>query len=144
LDVFRGGQSPTPTSCFSVGKIRFSEKHLRTLALAGNGKGYGPQRDEFKREGIIVYVKPSVIPKATADVRGYGFENKFFPQQPTTNQWFGEAQFESYRRLGVTCAKDVFRDVNSKELENRGQLSLKKIHRMFSGLYMSPRLKLKR
>jgi hypothetical protein len=144
LDVFRGGQSPTPTSCFSVGKIRFSEKHLRTLALAGNGKGYGPQRDEFKREGIIFYVKPSVIPKATADVRGYGFENKFFPQQPTTNQWFGEAQFESYRRLGVTCAKDVFRDVNSKELENRGQLSLKKIHRMFSGLYMSPRLKLKR
>ena len=144
LDVFRGGQSPTPTSCFAVGKIRFSEKHLRMLALAGNGKGYGPQRDEFKREGIIVYVKPSVIPKATADVRGYGFENKFFPQQPTTNQWFGEAQFESYRRLGVTCAKDVFRDVSSKELENRGHISLKKIQRMFFGLHISQRLKAKR
>jgi hypothetical protein len=35
-----------------------------------------------------------------ADVRQYGIENKAFPQQSTVDQWFDEAQFESYRQLG--------------------------------------------
>ena len=26
--------------------------------------------------------------------------NKQFPHEPTTDQWFSESQFESYRRLG--------------------------------------------
>ncbi len=129
-------KSPMNESCFAVGKIKFSEKHLRTLALAGKGEAYGPKRDASKREGIIVYVKPSLIPHAPADVRGYAFENDFFPQQPTTNQWFGEAQFESYRRLGQTCAHSVFGDIKSEGLENRGRLSMKKIQTLFSGLHV--------
>lgn len=133
LDQFFRLDGPTTESCFAVGKIKFSEKHLRTLALAG--KGEGPMRDAFKREGIIVYVKPSVVPNATADVRGYASENEFFPQQPTTNQWFGEAQFESYRRLGQTCAHSAFGKFISEGLENRGRLSMKKIQRLFFGLY---------
>ena len=92
-------------------------------------------RDDSKREGIIVYFKPSVVPNATADVRGYASENEFFPQQPTTNQWFGEAQFESYRRLGQTCAHSAFGKFISEGLENRGRLSMKKIQRLFTGLY---------
>jgi hypothetical protein len=136
LDPFRSSQAPAPSSCFAVGKIKFSEKHLRTLALARNGNGSGLTRDAFKREGIIVYVKPSVIPNATADVRGYGFENKFFPQQPTTNQWFGEAQFESYRRLGQTCAHSAFGHLKSEGLENRGRISMKKIQKLFFGMHV--------
>jgi hypothetical protein len=135
LDQFRNNECPNTTSCFAVGKIKFSEKHLRTLALAGNGNGYGPKRDALKREGIIVYVKPSVIANAPADVRGYGFENRFFPQQPTTNQWFGEAQFESYRRLGQTCAHSAFGHIKSEGLENRGRLSMKKIQNLFFGMH---------
>ncbi len=135
LDSFRNSECPNTASCFAIGKIKFSEKHLRTLALAGNGKGPGPKRDALKREGIIVYVKPSLIANATADVRGYGFENKFFPQQPTTNQWFGEAQFESYRRLGQTCAHSAFGQIKSEGLENRGRLSMKKIQNLFFGMH---------
>jgi len=133
LDQFFTSEGPTAESCFAVGKIKFSEKHLRTLAL--KGKGDGLLRDAMKREGIIVYVKPSVVHNSTADVRGYASENEFFPQQPTTNQWFGEAQFESYRRLGQTCAHSAFGKFSSEGLENRGRLSMKKIQRLFFGMY---------
>lgn len=35
-----------------------------------------------------------------ADIRAYGEKNLKFPHQSTANQWFGESQFESYRKLG--------------------------------------------
>jgi hypothetical protein len=35
-----------------------------------------------------------------ADVAGYASAMKPFPQQPTGDQFFDEAQWESYRRLG--------------------------------------------
>jgi len=138
LEPLLKSQATGAASCFVVGKIKFSEKHLRTLALAGKGEGYGRERDEWKQQGIIVYVKPSVVANATADVRGYGLENKFFPQQPTTNQWFGEAQFESYRRLGQTCAHIAFGHIKSIGLENQGRISLKKIQATFFDLYKRP------
>ena len=33
-------------------------------------------------------------------MRSYGAANPAFPHETTLDQWFGEAQFESYRRLG--------------------------------------------
>lgn len=138
LEPMLKSQATGAAPCFVVGKIKFSEKHLRTLALAGKGEGYGRERDEWKQQGIIVYIKPSVVANATADVRGYGLENKFFPQQPTTNQWFGEAQFESYRRLGQTCAHSAFGHIKSIGLENQGRISLKKIQATFFDLYKRP------
>jgi len=133
LDPLFKSECPTTASCFAVGKIKFSEKHLRSLA--GDDEKNGLQYDALKHEGIIVYVKPSLIPNVPADVRGYAFENKFFPQQPTTNQWFGEAQFESYRRLGQSCAHSAFGKIRSENLENRGRLSMRKIQTLFFGLH---------
>ena len=34
------------------------------------------------------------------DVQGYAAKNKTFPHQTTTDQFFDESQFESYRALG--------------------------------------------
>ena len=33
-------------------------------------------------------------------MRSYGSVNPTFPHETTLDQWFGESQFESYRRLG--------------------------------------------
>jgi len=134
LDPLFKSECPKTSACFTVGKIKFSEKHLRSLAVAKEVEANVPQFDPLKREGIIVYVKPSLIANVPADVRGYGFENKFFPQQPTTNQWFGEAQFESYRRLGQSCAHSAFGQIRGASLENRGRISMKKIQSLFFGL----------
>ncbi|MBV8612735.1 MAG: hypothetical protein JOY66_03060, partial [Acetobacteraceae bacterium] len=37
---------------------------------------------------------------APADVRAYANLHPQFPHEPTLDQWFTEAQFESYRKLG--------------------------------------------
>ena len=41
-------------------------------------------------------------------MRQYGLQNAAFPEQPTVDQWFDEAQFESYRRLGEFTATTAF------------------------------------
>ena len=52
--------------------------------------------------GRIVVIKPRLNANESADVRQYSLEHPDeFPQQSTADQWFDEAQFESYRRLGL-------------------------------------------
>ena len=121
---------PTPPTCFTVGKIKFSPEHWRDL------NGGNPRDPQQEHHGIIIYIKPTVIPGVTADVRQYSIENTFFPQQPTTNQWFGEAQFESYRRLGQTCARSAFGHLRSEiDIEDEGRVSTRKVDVMFYRLF---------
>jgi hypothetical protein len=49
----------------------------------------------------LIYIKPTYyFESAPVDVRSYGAVNTTFPHETTLDQWFGESQFESYRRLG--------------------------------------------
>lgn len=57
---------------------------------------------------VVVLLKPRVIPQATVDVREYRLTHEAFPQEPTADQFFDEAQWESYRKLGRTIATQVF------------------------------------
>jgi hypothetical protein len=50
--------------------------------------------------GYLVYLKPSYPPYAAMDVRAYGNNHDTFPHESTTDQFFTESQFESYRQLG--------------------------------------------
>ncbi|WP_375391842.1 hypothetical protein [uncultured Sphingomonas sp.] len=51
----------------------------------------------------LVLVKPRLLPGTPEDVAGYAAANPPFPQQTTGDQFFDEAQWESYRRLGEHC-----------------------------------------
>jgi Patatin-like phospholipase len=49
----------------------------------------------------LIYLKPTYFYEtAPIDVRSYGTASSSFPHETTLDQWFGESQFESYRRLG--------------------------------------------
>jgi hypothetical protein len=50
--------------------------------------------------GKIIYVKASLTSDTAADIREYARNNPAFPHQSTGDQFFDEAQFESYRKLG--------------------------------------------
>ena len=50
--------------------------------------------------GRLIYVKPCFLSDIPADVRAYGAAHGTFPHESTTEQWFTESQFESYRHLG--------------------------------------------
>ena len=54
-------------------------------------------------------MKPAVTTEDAADVRQYKLENPNFPHQTTIDQWYDEAQFESYRKLAYDSIVSAFR-----------------------------------
>jgi len=62
----------------------------------------GMDKGDAAREydGLLLYVKPCFYGTEPRDVYNYAIRNVAFPHEATSDQWFGEAQFESYRSLG--------------------------------------------
>jgi hypothetical protein len=52
------------------------------------------------RTGTMLVIKPNLHGQLDLDVLAYAQRNPLFPQQPTSDQFFDEAQWESYQRLG--------------------------------------------
>jgi hypothetical protein len=63
--------------------------------------------DQGAEDGLLLYIKPVITGDEPADVRNYACANSQFPQEPTSEQWFSEAQFESYRRLGAFSLEEI-------------------------------------
>ncbi|WP_439686954.1 PNPLA domain-containing protein [Cupriavidus oxalaticus] len=59
------------------------------------------------RVSRIVLLKPRLVSWAPADVRHYGATHPAFPQEGTGDQFFDEAQWESYRALGHAIGQRV-------------------------------------
>jgi hypothetical protein len=56
-------------------------------------------------DGTLLYIKPAIVGDENADVLNYRKAHPDYPHQSTADQWFDEAQFESYRALGYHIAK---------------------------------------
>ncbi len=56
--------------------------------------------DKGAPNGTLIYLKPAIYGAEPMDVYNYGRENVEFPHEPTSDQFFSESQFESYRMLG--------------------------------------------
>jgi hypothetical protein len=75
-------------------------------------------------DGWLVYVKPALRGGEPADVAAYSKLSPAFPQEPTTDQWFSESQFESYRQLGLWEIETILRAgaaANLAEFVSRAQ-----------------------
>lgn len=89
------------------GELKLSKAHcatgrIRYPALADGASAF---------EGKLWLVKPSLSEAICAqapDIRNYALANPGFPQQTTADQWFDEAQFESYRKLGYLIGMSLF------------------------------------
>ncbi|KRD10612.1 hypothetical protein ASE21_13035 [Flavobacterium sp. Root901] len=55
---------------------------------------------DTKTKGTLIYIKATLTGDEPIDIREYALSNPDFPQQSTADQFFDEAQFESYRKLG--------------------------------------------
>jgi hypothetical protein len=75
------------------GEIHYSRAHLGAL-------GWELADDEKTPVGHLLVVKPTLTAALETDINRYSQQHADFPQQTTADQWFDEAQFESYRRLG--------------------------------------------
>ena len=78
----------------AVGRIRYSVVD-------------GPAPEGKDRDGYLIYLKPAMCGNEPMDVFHYSREHPDFPHEPTTDQWFTESQFESYRTLGLHCIDEI-------------------------------------
>ena len=85
----RNQSVPGHDSYWAVGRIGYS-------AIDGDASLGNP--DDY--DGIILYVKPAVYGDEPRDVFNYAQVSPTFPHESTTDQFFSESQFESYRKLG--------------------------------------------
>jgi hypothetical protein len=76
---------------FAVGRIGYSE---------ADGPG--------APDGVLVYVKATLTGDEPSDVVNYARSHPAFPHEPTGQQFYSEAQFESYRVLGRHSADALF------------------------------------
>jgi hypothetical protein len=56
-------------------------------------------------EGLLIYLKAAMNGTEDASVRQYKATHHSFPHESTGDQFYGEDQFESYRRLGYDIAQ---------------------------------------
>ena len=61
----------------------------------------------------LLYVKPTLTGREPVDVREYHASHPIFPHESTIDQFFDEAQWESYRRLGEYIADVLFGSVEN-------------------------------
>lgn len=91
---------------FVTGTIAYSPAHLKALRWSDDAIG-------GDTTGTIIVVKPTLVVPLDTDVNRYSQQNATFPQQTTADQWFDEAQFESYRRLGEQSGDNALAEIMS-------------------------------
>jgi len=60
--------------------------------------------------GLLLYIKTSLTAGLPSDLYGYKAKHPSYPDQPTADQFFDEAQFEAYRELGYQTTKNALND----------------------------------
>jgi hypothetical protein len=68
-----------------------------------------PRVDPDRLDGWLLYIKPGVTGSEPRDILKYSAEHRDFPHETTTDQFFDEAQFESYRELGRLSVLEICR-----------------------------------
>jgi hypothetical protein len=111
-----------------VGTIRYPERETGKAAAMCGGRQDTATGDHAR--GWLLYLKSSVTGDEPADVLEYRSRNNEFPHQPTSDQFFSESQFESYRRLGLHVVKDAFASVDAPD----GSGNLQQLEQVFQNL----------
>jgi hypothetical protein len=78
-------------------KLASAHAALATINYAGGASGW------------LLLIKPTLSANLSRDVLHYAVDNPPFPQQSTMDQFFDEAQWESYRHIGWQIGEALFR-----------------------------------
>lgn len=117
-----------------VEKLRHPEDDMRSKAHCAVGRIRYDRVDPGAEPGILLYVKASLTGDEPEDVQNYATENPPFPHESTADQWFGEAQFESYRRLGDHVATKIFEPLG----DDPAALDSRELFRRLQGAWGRP------
>ena len=70
-------------------------------------------------QGLLFLFKPNLLGEEPDDIQQYRRRNQAFPQESTGDQFYDEAQWESYRRLGEHAARSAFRFLERISVDER-------------------------
>jgi hypothetical protein len=62
-------------------------------------------RKDVNTFGLLIYLNSTFFEGLSADLYGYRNTHPSFPDEPTSDQFFDEKQFEAYRELGYNTAR---------------------------------------
>lgn len=100
----------------SVGRIFYNDVHQSDRRVPPSD----PQFDYEANHGILVYLKLGLTGDEPTDLLNFQAENRLFPNEPTLDQFYGEAQFESYRAIGVHTALTLVEGVlSANDVQNQ-------------------------
>lgn len=72
--------------------------------------------------GWLLVIKPVLQGSEPLDIHDYALNSSTFPQESTIEQFFNEAQWESYRRLGRFIASKIFSEAPPVDAPAAGQV----------------------
>lgn len=67
-----------------------------------------PASGQLPNKTTLIVIKPRLISSAPLDLVQYHSQHTDFPQESTVDQFFDDAQWESYRKLGVLIGGKLF------------------------------------
>jgi hypothetical protein len=121
LDEFLGGPIAAPAKGEDAGPPPY-----HAIGVIDYPAADGPSA----QEGTILYIKPGYHgTEKSAGILSYASTNPSFPHDDTANQWFGEAQMESYRALGFEITDSLLHTV-AGELPEKPELLLPHVLRV--------------
>jgi hypothetical protein len=97
--------------CYTDFNVRIDIDVHRVRRPSADSEAYcvaGTIHYDDRHKGTLLYIKPCLTGKEPADIYNYFRKNADFPHQSTADQWFDEAQFESYRSLGHYIGTSIF------------------------------------
>lgn len=74
--------------------------------------------DPGRPDGTLIYIKPAFYGDEPTDIFNYATMHSAFPHESTSDQWFSESQFESYRMLGFHIIRKICKDKKKLELDD--------------------------
>ena len=83
--------------------------------LAEQGFSVGTIKYDDDTEGLLIYLKTTLVKGLPQDLYGYRLQHKDFPDESTGDQIFDEKQFEAYRELGLQLGKRMISAVETEK-----------------------------
>jgi patatin-like phospholipase len=83
-----------------------------------------PEKENAFYDGVLIYIKPSLIGGEPRDILNYHRDNPTFPEEAIADQWFSESQFESYRALGNHMIEEICKEIGNPGAEDLPKFEL--------------------
>ena len=110
LEQLRRGKRADEPSPLAKGQRNLYFKSPKTTRYSFKHAAFARVRylDSETPNSFLILIKPTMVGDEPADVLRYHSSHPSFPHESTAEQFFDEAQWESYRRLGQHIAEKLF------------------------------------